>query len=250
MGFIGLVGWLITRPSEFVIGSYKTSLEGRTPAQVYNVRLAAAKINGVIIPPNGIFSFVKIVGSWTADRGFRKAPVSYDGELINSWGGGVCQASSTLYNAALIAGLDIVERYRHHWPAMYAPLGRDAAVAYYDIDLKFKNNLTSSIKIQAITENQSVIFNIISTKPKQTEVAISTQVKSVIKPLDIIQIQNIPHTNSNHVENKLINKGQAGFEVCVYRKTTINDKTKTFLISTDRYPAMNKIIRKKIFTNN
>ena len=79
--------------------------------------------SAAIVLPGQVFSFNKTVGSWTADRGYVRAPVSYDGELIKSWGGGVCQTSTTIYNAALMAGLEILERHHHHWPARYAPLG-------------------------------------------------------------------------------------------------------------------------------
>src|SRR5438034_768143 len=93
---------------EIEIGGYATSLEGRTDSQRFNARKAAEALDGTVIGPGAVFSFNKVVKSWSFDQGFLKAPVSYDGELVRAYGGGVYQASTTLYNAALLAGLPIV----------------------------------------------------------------------------------------------------------------------------------------------
>jgi hypothetical protein len=95
---------------------------------------AAAALNGAVIAPGRELSFNHVVASWTPDRGFVLAPVSYDGQLVVDWGGGVCQTSTTLYNAALLAGMEITERHRHFWPPRYAPPGADAAV-HFEIEV-------------------------------------------------------------------------------------------------------------------
>ena len=81
------------------MAGFATSLQERTASQQHNARRAAASINGQVIQPGGEFSFNKTVKSWSMDRGYVKAPVSYDGDLIREYGGGVCQTSTTLYNA-------------------------------------------------------------------------------------------------------------------------------------------------------
>jgi vancomycin resistance protein VanW len=236
-----LAGFVIKCCSpEHIIGSYQTSLNGRTSSQVVNVRVSCKMLNNVVIMPGQTFSFVKTVGSWTADRGFVKAPVSYDGELINSWGGGVCQSSTTLYNAAALAGLDIIERHNHHWPAKYAPLGRDAAVAYSDIDLKFKNNLPKPIKIIAKIQGNMLRFDIVSTYKPTYKVQIETHVKSVIAPKEFIQNKSISNQN---IAWKLVNKGQPGFYIITHRQFTYGRQSKRKLLSVDRYPPMNKIVQ-------
>src|SRR5207302_1442552 len=81
----------------------------RTKAQKRNAILALKKLDGAVIAPGETFSFNTRVGTWSRDQGYRRAPVSYNGTLIASWGGGVCQTSTTLYNAALLAGMKIID---------------------------------------------------------------------------------------------------------------------------------------------
>lgn len=232
--------WAAVSPGgEQEIGSYATSLQGRTESQVYNAVIAAGRIDNVVIQPGGAFSFVKAVGPWTADRGYRKAPVSYDGELVRSWGGGVCQVSSTLYNAALLAGLEIVERHRHHWPAKYAPPGRDAAVAYEKIDLRLRNNLPEPVRITADLRGESLVVSILSRYEPGYRVSIETETKSVSRPYEVIQ----DRADSSSGRWKLINRGQAGLHVVTYRRFVYPDGARTEFLSEDRYPAMNRIYR-------
>src|SRR5438132_13609304 len=99
---IGLAGKLAVAPNPTVeLAAFATSLNGRTASQRHNAMLSANDLNGSIVPPGEVFSFNKAVKTWSADEGYVKAPVSYDGELVRAYGGGVCQTSTTLYNAAL-----------------------------------------------------------------------------------------------------------------------------------------------------
>lgn len=235
-----LAAWALTAPEpERVIGSYVTSLKGRTLSQVHNVRLAIRRIDNVVLQPGQVFSFLRTVGPWTADRGYEKAPVSYDGELVRSWGGGVCQASTTLYNAALLAGLEIVERHRHHWPARYAPVGRDAAVAYSDIDLRFRNNLPRPVRITASIEGDSLVFSVRSSYRPEHAVSVETQTRSVIRPTEVLQDRSTGGVG----RWKMVNRGHPGFYVVTYRRFVSEHGSKRELVSTDRYPAMNRIVR-------
>lgn len=235
-----LIAWAFSSPEpEREIGSYVTSLNGRTPSQVHNVTLATRSIDGVVIQPGQVFSFNRAVGSWTADRGYRKAPVSYDGELVRSWGGGVCQASTTLYNAALLAGLEIVERHRHHWPARYAPVGRDAAVAYSDIDLSFRNNLSRPVRIRGEIEGDSLVYRVLSSARPSGRVTVDTHLRSVTRPTQVIH----DHTASGSGRWKLVNRGHPGFNVITYRRFASASGARREVVSEDRYPAMNRIVR-------
>lgn len=236
----GLGVWAALGPeSEKEIGGYVTSLDGRTDSQIYNAALAVKEIDNTVVRPGEVFSFLKAVGPWTADRGYKKAPVSYDGELVESWGGGVCQASSTLYNAVLLSGLEIVERHRHYWPARYAPLGRDAAVAYYDIDLRFKNNLPEPIRIIGKIEGNKLIFSITSVYHPDCEVRVDTEMLSVVRPGEVVRDFTVDGSGHRDV----VNKGQPGFKVATYRTFTYEDSTRRELVDTDSYPAMNRVIR-------
>lgn len=237
---IVLAVWIFASSGfEREIGSYVTSLKDRTPSQVHNATLAAKRLNGTIVRPGQVFSFNNTVGTWTADRGYQKAPVSYDGELVRSWGGGVCQISTTLYNAALLAGMEIVERHRHHWPARYAPLGRDAAVAYRDIDLRFRNNLPRPIRIICKVEGENLVCRILSSWQPKYNVQVVTQVRSVIRPTEVVQDRTVGESG----RWKLVNRGQAGFYVATYRRFVSKSGSRIELVSEDRYPAMNRIVR-------
>lgn len=145
-GFLRLLG--APHPQVEMAG-YATSLQGRTGGQRHNARLAAEAINGETIAPGEVFSFNRAVKSWSVDQGYVKAPVSFDGELVRAFGGGVCQTSTTLYNAALLAGCPILERHPHAFRPLYVPPGRDAAVAYPGVDLRFKNAYSWPIHIRA-----------------------------------------------------------------------------------------------------
>ncbi|MCX8053155.1 MAG: VanW family protein [Armatimonadetes bacterium] len=235
----GLAIWSSGAPvTEFTIGSYATALRGRTSSQIHNVRLATATINNIVIPPGGVFSFLRAVGPWTADRGYVRAPVSYDGELVRNWGGGVCQASSTLYNAALLAGLEIIERHRHHWPARYAPLGRDAAVAYSDIDLRFRNNLPKPIRIVGSIEGEKLVFRIISTYRPDYSIRVESRVRSVNRPTEVVH----DRSGSGYGRWKLVNRGHPGFHVVTYRRFLTHDASRTEIVSEDRYPPLHRVI--------
>jgi len=239
--FIGALAYvgLALPPQENLLGSYVTSIKDRAESQRYNVNLACRRLDNTILLPGQTFSFLKRVGSWTADKGYVKAPVSYDGELVRSYGGGVCQASSTLYNAALLAGLDIVQRERHHFAPHYVPPGRDAAVAYEEIDLKIHNNLPNAIRIRASMDNGNVNCRIFSAYKPAYRVYVSSMVKSVTKPLEIIQDRSIAYSG----RRKLVNRGHAGFHVATYRSFVYTHRTVRQLISEDRYPAMDRVVR-------
>lgn len=237
---VGLGIWAaVGSGTEHEIGCYVTGLRGRTPSQIHNVALASRRINNTVLLPGQTFSFVKTVGPWTADMGYEKAPVSYDGELVRSWGGGVCQASTTLYNAALLSGLKVTERYRHHWPARYAPLGRDAAVAYAGIDLKFRNNLPAPVRIVCRMKGDSLIYKILSTYKPDYNIRIESEMKSVELSNEVIQ----DNTDSGSGRWKLINRGHPGFRLVTYRRFIYSQNTRREFLSEDHYPSMSKIVR-------
>ena len=172
-----MVGGLVAAPPPSVeIASFATSLRGRTENQRHNAMLSANDLHNEVVPPGGIFSFNKAVKTWTADEGYVKAPVSYDGELVPAYGGGVCQTSTTLYNAVLLAGLPIVERHKHVFAAHYAQPGRDAAVAQENIDLRFRNPNPWPIRIEASARGDRLLVRLIGREKPKESVRIITQV--------------------------------------------------------------------------
>jgi vancomycin resistance protein YoaR len=122
-----------------LVASYQT-FYGGDPNRIHNVQLVSHLVDGHVIAPGAVFSFNQTTGARTADKGFKEAPVIINGELQTGLGGGVCQVSTTVFNAAYEAGLPIVSRTNHALYISHYPQGRDATVNYPDIDLKFVND--------------------------------------------------------------------------------------------------------------
>ena len=143
-------------------GSYTTSFSGSTSNRKYNIRFGADKINGIILKPGDVFSANDTLGKRTRGNGWKNAGAYEGGEVVEQPGGGVCQLSSTLYNAALYADLEIVERRNHSMPVHYVDRGRDATINSVGnlIDFKFKNSTSSDIIIIAYTEGNNLHMEI------------------------------------------------------------------------------------------
>ncbi|MEQ8201243.1 MAG: VanW family protein [Syntrophomonadaceae bacterium] len=142
----------IKNAQQTVIGSYSTWFHG-SPARYQNIATAMRSVNNTLLWPDQVFSFNEFIGPRTPERGYLPAPVILNGDLDVGYGGGVCQVSSTIYNAALAANLTIIERHSHSKPVHYVPEGRDAAVDYGGVDLKFKNNRSTAVIIKSSLYN-------------------------------------------------------------------------------------------------
>lgn len=129
-----------------------------------NIVLASQLIDGTIIMPGEIFSFNDTVGERNTAKGFKPAPIILGGAIQRDIGGGICQVATTLYNASLLAGLEIVERAPHSVPVKYAPEGKDATVFYGLIDFKFKNSSLYPIIINSKVENNTLAITILGNK--------------------------------------------------------------------------------------
>jgi vancomycin resistance protein YoaR len=218
-------------PHEHAIASYATSLQGRTGSQRHNARLAMERLNGIVVPPHEVFSFNKVVGSFSRDQGYRRAPVSYNGQLIDDWGGGVCQTSTTLYNAALLAGMNIVERNRHQFQPSYVPPGRDAAVAFSNIDLRFQNPYDFPVRVEAAIVSGMLRVELLASRDIPVKPQVYSQILDRHEPstFEIRQAGRGP---------RLRNSGKQGWEVAVYRVTG-NRKE---MVSKDSYPVMHRVV--------
>lgn len=142
------------------IGSCTTRFSSRNRDRAHNLRLVARKLNGAFIPPGAVFSFNERVGPRDDDAGYRKARIYANGRITEGIGGGTCQVSSTLYNAALLAGLTPVARSHHSMTVGYLPPGRDATVNYGTIDLKLRNDTGAPVYIRAGTTRSRLTVSI------------------------------------------------------------------------------------------
>lgn len=145
------------------LGEYVTYYNNRS-SRAHNIALATEAINNTVVFPGEIFSFNKVVGQRTEERGYKKAPEIVKGEFIEGIGGGICQVSSTLYNAVDASGLTITERYSHSRIVPYVPTGRDATVSWYGPDFAFKNEYNQPILIRAKAKNGTLIVTIFSSE--------------------------------------------------------------------------------------
>lgn len=130
------------------IGRYRTWIDGSS-GRYMNIEEGARRINNRILFPGETFSTLRAIGDVTKESGWHRAPVIISGSYVDGWGGGLCQVSSTLYNAVAEARLKIVERHHHAKPVHYVPLGRDATIAWPRLDFRFQNNRTTPILVRA-----------------------------------------------------------------------------------------------------
>lgn len=226
------------RARELPLATYATSLRLRTDDQAYNAMRAASALEGAVLRPGGILSFNAKVGPCTADQGYRKAAVSYDGELVPAFGGGVCQTSTTLYNAALLAGLEIVERHCHHWPPPYIPPGRDAAVAYPGVDLRIRNPYRHPVRLRARITRDVLSLSLVSPRPLPHSVSVQTHPSQVLQPSEVIRFDGALPSGAR----RTLNPGHPGYRVTVHREFRApNGHVRRERLSSDVYPAMNRL---------
>ena len=153
--------------------NYSVSNKNRTT----NLILASNKINGTVVMPGETFSYNKVVGARTIAAGYKEAPIYVSGKVVDGLGGGICQITTTLYNAVLLSNLEIVERSNHQFVPSYANASRDATVVYGAIDFKFKNNREYPIKITCSASKGIANFKIWGLKADNDyEVVLSSRV--------------------------------------------------------------------------
>ena len=143
-----------------VLATFSTEYKGAVKSRAHNIELAAQKINGILVQPGEVFSFNEAVGPTTKKNGFMLGRIFVKGQESKGYGGGVCQVSSTVFNAADAAGMVVTERHHHSRKVEYVEEGKDAATSYGKADLKFMNNQNSPIRIKSFTSNQTVTVTI------------------------------------------------------------------------------------------
>lgn len=145
------------------LASFSTELPNDTEARDDNIKLACKTLTGTKVKSGETFSLWEVLGCPTKEKGYEKAKTfTSDGEVTKSYGGGICQLSTTIYNAVLKAeGLKVTERHEHSRDVPYIKDGKDAAVSYNTADLKFKNTLDYDVKIEAEVEDRKVKIKLI-----------------------------------------------------------------------------------------
>ena len=144
--------------------SFSTSIADQDDNVKRNLAIACEKLNGVVVKPYSVFSFNDTVGEGSTKNGFMMGRVLYRDRIVIEPGGGLCQVSSTLFNAFLLAGCVIIERHRHYQPVAYVPLGLDATIKYGKKDLKIKNPYDFNITLEVKMNDNTLIVAIIAEK--------------------------------------------------------------------------------------
>lgn len=171
-----------------LIGRGTSKFRGSIPSRVHNIELASSRLNGTLIKPGEIFSFNNALGDVSKFTGYQEAYVIREGKTVLGDGGGVCQVSTTLFRAALDAGLPIIERQAHAYRVGYyeqdSPPGFDATVYGPSPDLKIKNDTPAHILIQAKTDkkNSSLVFELYGTADGRTATISKPTITNVVKP--------------------------------------------------------------------
>jgi len=180
---------------------YSSSSYGRKN----NINLATQALNNTEILPNETFSFNDFVGKRTLDKGYKSANIIKEGAFVKGIGGGICQVSSTLYNALLLANITVDESHKHSLPVSYVKPGLDAMVSWNGADLKFKNTTTLPIYISSLSNDEKIIFKIYGdTNPENLVIKTKSE---IVHTIPAVKDKIIPDTDGKYAE-KIMFKGE------------------------------------------
>ena len=243
---------VITKPTKTVkdigteafpdrLGTCSTNYNAGNKNRTTNLILAAQKINGTVLLPGEEFSYNKTVGERTISAGFKEAAVYSNGQVVDGLGGGICQISSTLYDAVIFANLEVTERRNHQFVTSYLPAGKDATVVWGSQDFKFKNTRKYPIRIEATVSGGVATITIWGVKEDvEYDISIETKkIATIAYTTQYIQDSSLP-IGKEAVQQA----GSNGRKVEAYKVVKLNGKVvSTTLLSKDTYNAMKRIVR-------
>jgi len=221
------------------LSSFTTKFNPGQRDRTHNLRLATARINGALLKPGEELSYNATVGERLARRGFRDAPIFVNGKLEPGLGGGVCQVSTTLYNAVLLADVEVLERHRHSRTIPYAAPGRDATVAYGSRDFRVRNDFESPIYITAHASGNQLSVSIYGSASDKKTITVWSSVGGHTPRSE----KTITDKNLKPGSREVVDKGASGVSATVYRKIIGADGKETVqVVNRDRYPAQARIV--------
>lgn len=223
-----------------MLSTFSTRYDASNISRTTNLKLAVGKINGTVVMPGEIFSYNKTVGKRTAEAGYKDAAGYQGGKVVQMIGGGICQVSSTLYDAAVYANLEIVERHNHAFTTSYVGAGKDATVVYGALDFKFKNTRNYPITIKASAQNGIAKVEIFGIKEEtEYEIEISTTILNYIP----YSVKYEDDSRYDEGYEKVTQYGSQGCKSITYKIYKLNGvEISRIVLSTDTYDAMNKYI--------
>ena len=233
-----------------VLATFTTRYDASNTDRTTNLRIACQKLNEKVVLAGNTFSYNQTLGERTVAAGYKNGKVYENGEVVDGIGGGICQISSTLYNAVLMANMKVTERRNHQFVTSYVPAGRDATVVYGLTDFKFKNTRTYAIKIKASVSNGIATVSIYGIK-EENEYTTSFETKTI--STIPFTVKYVDDATLNAGTEKIKQKGANGLISETYMIKSLNGKVVSReLLSRDTYSAMQKIVLKgtKATTNN
>ena len=242
----------ITKPSKTVkdigteafpdlLATFSTNYNAGNRDRTTNLKLASSKINGTVLLPNEEFSYNTIVGERTINAGYKMAATYSNGAVVDGLGGGICQISSTLYDAVVMANLNITTRRNHQFVTSYVPAGKDATVVWGSQDFKFVNSRKYPIRITATVEGGVATVQVWGIR-EEVEYDISIETKktaTIAYTTQYINDSSLPAGTQKVVQN-----GNNGSKYEAYKVKRLNGEVVSrTLLSKDTYNAMQKIVR-------
>lgn len=220
-----------------LLGSYETSFAGSKNNRINNIQNGAAKLENYVLYPGEEFSFLSLMVPFTAENGYKKAGTYVEGKNVDGMGGGICQVSSTLYNAVLRAELTVTQRSNHMMTVGYVPLGADATIANPNVDFKFKNETETPILIEAYTSGTSLFVNIYGqeTRPPERSVSFVTVTEQTILPGADVITYDASKPPSYRVVTQ---NAHTGYVAAFYKNVYVNEQlVEQTLVNRSRYGA-------------
>lgn len=220
-----------SKRGEFTTAFYDSSIE-----RAHNIKLSASALNEITVYPEKVLSFNALVGIRSEKTGYKNAKVIVDGKFVEGIGGGVCQVSTTLYNAALLAGLEVTEYHRHTVAVSYVEKSFDAMVSYGYADLKIKNTTGAPIFIESAVSDGKITFDVYGKKMNYSILRESVTVKT-IEPT----ITTITNENLKSGETRYVTYPKCGYETEGYLLYCTYGKTEKKLLRQDKYKKIDGI---------
>jgi vancomycin resistance protein YoaR len=223
------------------LSSYTTTFNASNVNRTINVRIATKTINNTIVMPGKIYSMNKTLGPRTEAKGYKEASVIVGIENTNALAGGICQVTTTVYNAALMAGMEITERKPHGIAVAYAPIGMDATIYSDYIDMKFKNTSKYPIYISSTTGSNTLTVKVYGVDEHPGRIIkITSEIIETIKP----ETEYIQDSTLAAGKTEVEQKGVTGYKSITYKKVYQDGSlVSTEVLSRDTYKKANTIIR-------
>lgn len=206
-----------------VVGGFYTKVSRGNPQRDENLRVAASKLDGLLLMPGEVLSTMESIGPVDLAHGYKEAPIILKGKIVPGVGGGICQVATTLYNAVLQAELEVVERRNHSMPISYVPLGKDAVVSGSVLDFKFKNNTEYPIYIESYMKDHRLYVNLYGEETRDMNRFVQYEpivIEKLAPPEEVIELDETLEPGSEEI----VVEAKDGYRVKLLKHIFVDDK--------------------------